>query len=82
MANYVVSGRQLLATIVASSVFVTVSATAAVTLINYRELPEVHVDLEGKCNSVVNFKNGDGFVCQDRDVTLRKYRVVPPEVKQ
>ena len=42
---------------------------------DYNELPEVWMS-QDKCIKVVNFKNGDGYNCQDKDVILRKYVVV------
>ena len=74
MAHYVISGKQLGMSIASIALFVTVCAGAGVSAINYFEIPEVQLDADGKCLKVINFKNGDGFVCQDQNVTLRKYR--------
>jgi len=45
------------------------------TFFDYSELPEVWMS-QGSCMKVVNFKNGDGYTCQDKDVVLRKYIIV------
>ena len=73
MAHYVVSGKQLLSTTVAIAVFLAICVWLASLLGAYLDLPEVWL-ADGKCNKVVNFKNGDGYTCQDVDVVLRKYR--------
>ena len=72
MSNYIVSGKQLGISIATIALFVTACAGLGVTILNYLELPEIHVDGDGKCLRVINFKNGDAFVCQDVDITLRK----------
>lgn len=46
--------------------------------LDYRLLPEVHVDGAGACIKVVNFENGHVFDCQDVNVILRRYRTVTP----
>jgi hypothetical protein len=76
MANYIVSGKQLAISIAIIAIFVTTCAGVGIVFLNYLELPEVFQDLEGKCLRVINYKNGDGYVCQDKDVTLRKYKTV------
>jgi hypothetical protein len=75
MANYVTSGRQLSVAVISISILVSCVTSGAWITLNYLELPEVQVDLTGKCLKVINYKNGDAFACQDRDVTLRRYRV-------
>lgn len=46
--------------------------------LDYRLLPEVHVDGAGTCIKVVNFENGHAFNCNDVNVILRRYRTVTP----
>lgn len=54
----------------------TAACTIALSLVHsYYEMPVIKVDAEGKCTAVINFKNGDGFGCADRDVVLRRYKV-------
>ena len=62
------------------SVFTIILSIAAISwfmkvFFDYQELPEVWMS-QGSCNKVVNFKNGDGYTCQDKDVVLRKYVTV------
>ena len=76
MAYYMVSSKQVAGTAFTIAVTTTVSVLFLITLIKYFELPEVYLDVEGKCVKVVNFKNGDSYTCQDKDVTLRKYHVI------
>lgn len=75
MATYQVTTKQ----VIASSIQVAIMAAAIVIvtdlLFQYLDLPEVHMK-NGECVKVVNYKNGDGFQCQDKDVTLRKYHLV------
>lgn len=67
--SHVLSSALIIALASAAAVF------CAIAFINYLDLPEVHVTPEGRCVRVVNFKNGDGFQCQDKDVVLRKYHL-------
>jgi len=76
MAHYVITGRQVLSTIILTALFAAVCVCLVVIFINYSELPEVWVSPDGKCVKVINYKNGDGYQCSDKDVTLRKYHVV------
>lgn len=43
---------------------------------DYNLLPQVMVNPANECIKVVNFENGHAFTCNDRDVLLRRYRVV------
>lgn len=74
--NYLVGGRQLLTSTLIIACLVSLCTVFVMMLLNYLDLPEVHVNGENKCVKVVNYKNGDGYGCPDRDVTLRKYKVV------
>lgn len=76
MAYYTISSKQVAGSAFTIAMLTAVGAAFVISLINYNELPEVHVDLENKCVKVVNFKNGDAYTCQDKDVVLRKYHVV------
>jgi hypothetical protein len=76
MSMYVVTGKQLLSTTLAIALFLAVCVWFGGTLVAYFDLPEVMVNGEGKCVKVVNYKNGDGYTCQDKDVVLRKYRQI------
>lgn len=46
--------------------------------LDYRLLPEVHLDAESACVKVINFENGHAFNCNDVNVILRRYRTVTP----
>lgn len=75
MTMHVVSTWSLL---IASLIVGLMSAAGVVAItawLNFIELPIVVVDADNKCLKVLNFKNGDGYNCQDRDVVLRKYRL-------
>jgi hypothetical protein len=76
MAHYVVTGRQLVSTTIAIAVFLTICVWFGSVVVSYLETPEVHTNPDGQCIKVVNFKNGDGYTCQDKDVVLRKYKTV------
>ena len=76
MAYYMVSSKQVAGTALTIAAVTAVTAFFIITLINYFELPEVYIDGEGKCVKVINFKNGDAYTCQDKDVVLRKYHVI------
>jgi hypothetical protein len=76
MSLYVVTGKQLLSTTITIAVFLTACVWLGSTLVAYLDLPEVWLNSEGRCVKVVNFRNGDGFTCQDKDIVLRKYRQV------
>lgn len=74
--NYVVTGYQITAFTFSVAAFVAVVTIAANFAIDFLHLPEVHVNAKNECVKVVNYKNGDGYTCQDKDVVLRRYRVV------
>jgi hypothetical protein len=76
MAHYVISGSKLSIGILVVSIFVSVCVWFMNAFIMHLDLPEVHLNTENKCVKVVNFKNGDGYMCQDVDVILRKYKIV------
>ena len=62
----------LVALIIAAAAAVAVFCTKV--FLDQLEMPEVYVTPEGRCVRVVNYKNGDGYQCQDKDVVLRKYK--------
>lgn len=70
---HIVSTGHVLSTAVIIALAAAGSVFCVISLINYFDLPEVYVTPEGRCVKIVNFKNGDGFQCQDKDVVLRKY---------
>jgi hypothetical protein len=76
MSLYVVTGRQLMSSTLIIALFLASCVWLGSILRVYIDLPEVWINSDGKCIKVVNFKNGDGFTCQDKDVVLRKYRIV------
>lgn len=76
MAYYMVNAKQVTGSALSIAALTAVGAFFVISLMNYFDLPEVSVDLEGKCVKVVNFKNGDAYTCQDKDVVLRKYHLI------
>ena len=76
MSFSMISNKQLLVSVL--SIVIAVASAVAFTKIalDYFDLPEVWMSVDGKCVKVVNFKNGDGYNCQDKDVVLRKYVTV------
>jgi len=67
--SHVLSSAIIIALTAAGSVF------CAQAVISWFDLPVVHITPEGRCVRVINFKNGDGYQCQDKDVVLRKYHL-------
>lgn len=76
MAYYMVSSKQVAGSAFSIATLTAVGAFLVISLINYFDLPEVHVGPDNKCIKVVNYKNGDAYTCQDKDVVLRKYHVI------
>jgi len=76
MAHYAVSGRQIFGFSLTVAIFIVCALVLTMMTINYLDLPEVYQSSDGKCVKVVNYHNGDAFICQDIDVTLRTYRIV------
>lgn len=75
MSYYMVNTTQAVGTAFSVAALTAVGAFFVISLINYSDLPEVFVDSENKCVKVVNYKNGDAYTCQDKDVILRKYNI-------
>lgn len=71
---YLVSWRQILVIILATAALLSAALVSAYLYMQNLDLPVVKRS-QGKCLQVVNYRNGEGFVCQDVDVTLRRYRV-------
>jgi hypothetical protein len=71
-----VSSKQMFSTAFIIAALTAIGASFIIILINYFDLPEVFVDMENKCVKVINYKNGDAYTCQDKDVVLRKYHLI------
>jgi hypothetical protein len=74
--HYIVGAKQLLGAAIMVGIFTSTAIGFVMFALNSWDIPEVHRDRTGKCVKVVNYKNGDGYACQDVDVTLRKYTLV------
>ncbi len=66
--------------VIAVAILVTTCVIFANYIIAYLELPVVELNATGQCARVVNFKNGDAYACQDKDVVLRRYKISIPKV--
>lgn len=74
---YAVTRTQMFSLIFVSAMFAGLLVFTSNQLINYLDLPDVHISVvDGKCVKVVNYKNGDAYNCQDVDVVLRRYHSV------
>lgn len=76
MAYQVVSTKQIILAAVVTGAFITVATQAVNFYLAQQDLPVVQEKSDGTCVRVVNFKNGDGYQCQDKDVVLRRYKTV------
>ena len=76
MSYYMISAKQAAATAFSIAAMTAVGAFFVISLMAYFDLPEVFIDGETKCVKVINYKNGDAYTCQDKDVVLRKYHIV------
>ena len=76
MAHYVVSGKQLVSSTLMIAIFIAACAWFGSAVFAYFDLPEIWVGADGKCVKVINYRNGDGYTCQDKDIVLRKYKVI------
>lgn len=76
MSSYIISQRQLLGSVIMIAIFLATVVGFTVAFFDYFNQPEVYLDGAGKCIKVINFRNGDGYSCQDVNVTLRKYTTV------
>jgi len=75
MSYIMVSRKQLNISVFTIIVSIATVTWFVKTISDYTDLPEVWMS-QGSCLKVVNFKNGDGYTCQDKDVVLRKYVIV------
>jgi len=75
MTMYMISNRQMIVSVTAIILSVAACSWFTKTFFDYMDLPEVWMS-QNSCIKVVNFKNGDGYGCQDKDIILRKYVVV------
>lgn len=73
---HIVSTGQLFSGALTTGFFAAAAVALTYMFLMYLDLPEVQVDPDGKCVKVINYKNGDGYQCQDVDVVLRKYNRV------
>ena len=69
---------QLLVMTCLVSILVSTLVALNMWYMDFRLLPEVHVDGAGACVKVVNYENGHAFNCNDVNVVLRRYRTVAP----
>ena len=69
----IISNSKILSFSVVMAVTFSLICIAYFEYTRYIELPKVQYE-NGMCKDVVNFKNGDAFVCKDLNVTLRKFR--------
>lgn len=74
MANYVVTSKQMLATTVSIAALQAAFVFATISFYEWQQLPEVAMDGD-KCVKVINYRNGDAYQCQDKDIVLRNYRI-------
>jgi hypothetical protein len=75
MSYQMISNKQLSVSVAVIILSIAVCIFLMKVIFDREELPEVWMS-QGACVKVVNFKNGDGYTCQDKDVVLRKYIVV------
>ncbi len=73
MAYHMISDKQLILSVSTIVLAVAVCSWSTKTIKDYLDLPEVWMGQDGKCVKVINYKNGDGYNCQDKDIVLRKY---------
>lgn len=76
MSYSMISNKQLSVSVLSIVIAVASAVLFTKIALDYFDLPEVWMSGDGKCVKVVNFKNGDGYNCQDKDVVLRKYVTV------
>ena len=73
---YQVNDRQIIFLAFLVSVIAVALGQINSAVIEYLQLPQVYVDDGGKCTKVVNYKNGEAYMCSDVGTILRKYRTV------
>lgn len=72
---YLVTYGKVCFFLVLIALFTSIPTFYAALYFHHANDPVVMVDGNGKCVSVRNINNGDAFVCADRDVLLRIYKV-------
>jgi hypothetical protein len=72
---HLVSTGQALIAAAAIALLSGASVAAVSAYINYQDIPIVEQGPDSKCLRVINFKNGDGYQCQDVGIILRKFRI-------
>lgn len=75
MTLFTVTTKQLILNSILLAIFVAILVVTYFEVKDFRGLPVVTLDSEGKCVQVMNYNNGDAYNCNDVDVLLRKYRV-------
>ena len=76
MSYYVISSKQLVSSVGIISLFLIACIWLAQAFYAMLDLPDVYRDQNGQCVKVINYKNGDHFICPDVDVILRKYSLI------
>jgi hypothetical protein len=82
MAYQVISSKQIFMAAIVVGACVTAGQQGVNFYMAQQDLPLVETKADGTCLRVVNFKNGDGYVCQDKDVVLRRYRTAIAKEQQ
>lgn len=75
MKYYMFTSSQLAMLALLVALLLSSSIIGATSYQDHQDLPTVLVDDTGKCIRVVNYKNGDGYSCEDQDVILRRYKL-------
>lgn len=75
ISYYQVSNFQLFVMALLIGIISAALITINIAVKEYFQLPLVTLTSDDKCVSVLNFKNGEAFVCGDVGMILRNYRV-------
>lgn len=71
---YVVSNLQIFVSAVLSAILAASLIVINTAVNNYFELPIVLMTEDNKCSTVISFKNGEAYTCNDVNMILRNYR--------
>ena len=71
---YQVSGLQLFMMAILTGIIGAAVITINTTVKDYLLLPQVTFTKDDKCVSVVNYRNGEEFTCNDVGIILRNFR--------
>lgn len=71
---YQVSGYQLFFMAILTGIIGASIVCINISLKEYLQSPVVNMTKDEACVSVVNYKNGDAYTCNDVGVILRNYR--------